>query len=349
MRTKVILAQLGSPANIEVSSVRRYLAKFLSDRRVIDLPWWWSIILYLFILPFRPKKSAALYAHLWDGEQFPLVRTTFCLAQKINDRLQRKGHRDLEVQAGFLLSVPSVKSLVEDWEKQLVSTRAEHLVIFSQFPQYSESTIASVWDALAEATRKSVNLPHVTFISHFHRLRSWIDLSVEQILKTSTALQHRRPESDTSQVPLIISFHGIPKRRVDVKKDVYRQHCQETFDLLQEGLRRRGEQRPIYLCFQSRFGREEWLGPYSSVVARELAQQGHKDLLVVCPSFTVDCLETKVEMGIELPEELHSFGTQIHLVSCVNDHPEWVTALSELVVELAENGPLAIEKASYPV
>lgn len=333
-KTKIVIAQLGSPKSPSISDVRKYLKEFLGDPRVVDLPrFYWLLILYLFVLPFRPKKSAHIYSYIWDGESFPLVSLTKSLVEK----LQKKMPPNIEVDVCFILSEPRLPSILEAWNQELVTSRADHLIVIPQFPQYSESTTASVFDYVAKAMEKQVVIPNLTFISNFHRLKAFIDLMVNNL--------HKTLEQNPGVDQLLISFHGVPTRRIKVKKDVYHQHCLETFELMLKIINFPKDK--IHLCFQSRFGREEWLLPSTSQVAMDLARLGAKKIAVACPSFTVDCLETTVEIGIELKEELAPMGTDVILVPALNDFDDWVEELSILLKALVQSGPKALEELSY--
>lgn len=333
-KTKVIIAQLGSPKSPSTSDVRQYLREFLADPRVVDLPrFTWLIILYLFVLPFRPKKSAHAYKYIWDGNSFPLVSIT----QSLVSKLRKKMPVDIEIDDCFLLSEPRLPSILKKWNEENVATRAQQVIVLPQFPQYSESTTASVFDTVGKAMAQQVVIPHLTFISNFHRLKSFIDLMVANI--------HTILEQDPSIDQLLISFHGVPTRRITQKKDLYYDHCLETFELMKNKINYPKDK--IHLCFQSRFGSEEWLLPATNQLATKLAQDGAKKIAVSCPSFTVDCLETTVEIGIELKEELSIFGTNVILIPALNDFDEWVEELSILIKALVHSGPKALEELSY--
>lgn len=332
-KTKVIITQLGSPRSPRTSDVREYLREFLVDPRVVDLPrFTWLVILYLFILPFRPKKSAHAYSKIWDGKQFPLVSIT----QSFVEKLKRHMPADIELDSCFILSEPRLPEILERWNHESPSLRSQHIIIIPQFPQYSESTTASVFDNMGKAMSSQVVIPHLTFISYFHRLKAFIELSVINIHKifTQSGADH-----------LLISFHGVPTRRITEKKDLYYDHCLETFVLIKSRLKIPEEK--IHLCFQSRFGREDWLLPATDKVAIKLAKSGVKKIAVVCPSFTIDCLETTVEIGMELREELAPFGTEVVLVPALNDFDEWVQEFSILIKNLAKSGPKALEELSF--
>lgn len=346
MKTKILIAQLGSPKSPAIQDVRVYLKEFLSDPRVVDLKsWWWKIILYCFVLPFRPAKSAKAYKYIWDGKEFPLVSITKSLVQKMQ-QLQQKDiakFSNLEIEACFLLSHPRPKDIFNIWNQESSLTRAQQLIIMPQFPQYSESTVAAVFDVLAQAVKAQVNIPHIVFIKNFHRLKSLIDLSVQQV---HHILKQQRVDA------LVFSFHGIPTRRVTEKKDEYYRHCLETFLLMQEKLIEQPINFPVekmHYSFQSRFGREEWLRPATNSLVAELVAAGHKKIALYCPSFVVDCLETTVEIGIELQEEMkhHHQDVEIILIPCLNDQKEWAEALLLLLQNIATKGLVALEEASY--
>lgn len=332
-KTKIIIVQLGSPRSPSITDVREYLREFLSDPRVVDLPrCTWMLILYLFVLPFRPKKSAHAYRLIWDGSSFPLVALTVSLVEKLKKYMTG----EMEVESCFLLSDPRLPSILQRWNQEDPKQRAQHFIILPQFPQYSESTSASVFDELAKAMKSQVVIPHITFISSFHRFKGFIDLMVNNI--HNVIKQHKIDH-------LLISFHGVPTRRIQEKKDIYYDQCLETFHLLKA--RVNFPQDKIHLCFQSRFGREEWLLPSTEQVAIDLANQGVQNIAVSCPSFTIDCLETTVEIGIELREKLSPLGTEVILVPALNDFDDWVLELSKLIKNIVQSGPKALEELSF--
>lgn len=333
-KTKVVLIQLGSPKSPSTKDVRSYLKKFLADPRVVDAPRiTWLIILYLLVLPFRPKKSAHAYRYIWDGKTFPLVSLTASFVSK----LRKKISKDIELQECFILSKPKIQEIYQNWKHESVHGRADHWIIFPQFPQYAESTTASVFDVVTHELMKQVNIPSLSFISSFHLLKAYIDTICDRIHKT-LELNHEVQH-------LLISFHGIPLRRVKVKKDIYYDQCKETFNCLVEKLNFPKDK--IHLCFQSKFGKEEWLGPATSILANDLAKSGVKSVAVSCPSFTVDCLETTVEIGIELKEELAHYNTDVILVPSLNDFDDWIYRLTPIIEDIVANGIQKIRYHSY--
>jgi ferrochelatase len=309
-KIKVVLGQLGSPKSTKVSDVRKYLREFLGDPRVVDInPLLWKIILNLFVLPFRPKRSAEAYSRIYTAEGFPLVTNTI----KVADALRPQLDSNLELNHAFLLTAPRVGEVLDEWEKEDVFTRAQKVLVLPQFPQYAESTIASVVDALGGEFKTRVNLPTFTVVNSYHRSHAFIDHSVRKIRESLSA------HPDINE--LVISFHGIPLRRVLEKKDLYLLHCLETYELIKEKL---SPSIPISMTFQSRFGSEVWLGPYTDEVVVKKIESGVKKIGVYCPSFVVDCLETTDEIGNELGHEVRAAGGDLVHIPCVNADGEWI-------------------------
>ncbi|MDA9793117.1 ferrochelatase [Bacteriovoracaceae bacterium] len=326
-KSKVILAQLGSPKSPKVSDVRIFLKRFLGDPRVVDInPFLWKVILNCFVLPFRPKKSAKAYKRIWSGNSFPLITNTEDFANAVSKHTAK----NIEVNHCFLVSYPEVSDLLDQWQKQDWKERAQKVLVIPQFPQYSESTIASVFDAIGEAIKGQVNIPEITFVDHYHNSKAFIDNSVIQINKAL---------SENSSDDLIISFHGIPLRRVLYKKDVYYRHCYETYFLIKQGVVGVAADN-IHFTFQSRFGSEQWLGPSTDEYAISLAKAGSKNIAVYCPSFVVDCLETTDEIGTELGEELAAVSCQLNFIACLNDDEKWSQDFANFI-NVYVNGNLA--------
>lgn len=316
-KTKVVIGQLGSPKSTSTSDVRKFLKEFLGDPRVVDLPrfaWW--LILNIFVLPFRPKNSAKLYSRIWDGKSFPLIENTKNFAAKVETYLDD----NIELEYAFLLSGPRIKTVFKKWESEEVHERADRLVILPQFPQYSESTSASVSDTFSHTISDAVNIPDYEFVSSYHRLRAFIDLSAKKIQET---IENKHPEH------LVISFHGIPLRRVLQKKDEYYLHCFETYELIKQNLDLKNTK--IHLTFQSRFGSEQWLGPATDEYAVDLANNGAKSIATYSPSFVVDCLETTDELGHELTEELKEVGASHYFIECLNDDDDWAQGYAKYI------------------
>lgn len=334
-KTKVILAQLGSPKSTKVSDVRSYLREFLGDPRVIDInPILWKIILNLFILPFRPKRSAEAYGRIQEKDGFPLVLNTEKFANAVRPHLDQ----NLELNHIFLLSEPRLKAVLDAWEKEPVAERAQNVLVLPQFPQYSESTIGSVIDAIGGELKGRVNIPSLTVVNSYHRSKAFIDNGVRKIRETMA--QHK----DLNE--LVISFHGIPTRRVLEKKDVYLLHCLETFELLKHQL---DLDIPVSMTFQSRFGSEVWLGPYTDKTILKKVENGAKKIAVYCPSFVVDCLETTDEIGNELGHEVKAAGGTLISVPCVNIDPQWVSDYSKFINTYANGTQAERDKLFYDI
>jgi ferrochelatase len=331
-KTKVVIGQLGSPKTPKTQDVRIFLKEFLGDPRVVDLPrWLWGLILYCFVLPFRPKKSAKAYSRIWDGDGFPLVKTTI----KVADALRPHLDPNLEINHAFLVAEPRPGDILDEWEKEEIETRAQHVLVLPQFPQYAESTTASVVDGLGKVFSTRVNIPGFTFVDCYHRAKCFIDHSVKLIKKR---LENERPDV------FVISFHGIPLRRVLDKHDLYYRHCLETFRLIERELG--PVDFPMKMTFQSRFGSEIWLGPYTDETVEELVKSGHKKVAIYCPSFVVDCLETTDEIGHELGEEVQEMGGELLFVPCLNDDPAWIKDYAHFI-NVTANGSSADKEKLY--
>jgi ferrochelatase len=334
-KIKVILGQLGSPKSTKVKDVRDYLREFLGDPRVVDInPLLWKIILNLFILPFRPKKSAALYARILEKDGFPLITNTEKVAKALKPLLDP----NLELDHIFLLSHPRANVVLDAWEQEDISTRAQRVLVLPQFPQYSEATIGSVVDALAGQFKNRVNIPTFSVVSSYHRSKAFINHSarkIEESLKSHPDIQE-----------LVISFHGIPLRRVLKKKDVYLLHCLETYELIKEQLQLTI---PVSMTFQSRFGSEVWLGPYTDKTVVDKVEKGIKKIAVYCPSFVVDCLETTDEIGHELAHEVQEAGGMLVHVPCVNSDPAWIKDYAHFINVYANGSEVERQDLFYKI
>jgi ferrochelatase len=321
-KTKVVFVQLGSPKSPKVADVRAFLKEFLADPRVVDInPLLWAIILNLFVLPFRPKQSAKLYARIWDGKSFPLLTITKAFADKVRVNLKSP---KVEVNHAFLLSEPRVSEVWDQWEKD--PNPATKLKVIPMFPQYSESTIASGIDGLAHVIKNRVKIPEISVVTNFHTTKAFIDNSVLQI---DSFLEKFKKEGVVID-RLLLTFHGIQKRRVVQKEDAYYEHCYETFFLLRSRLKNIDHSK-VSMTFQSRFGSEEWLTPYTEDTVVQLVESGEKNLAVYSPSFVADCLETLDELGVELKHTANEHGGNIHFIPCLNDNEAWCKDFASFV------------------
>ena len=332
-KTKVIIGQLGSPKSVDTKDVRSYLKEFLGDPRVVDInPLLWKIILNLFVLPFRPKRSAEAYSRIYENGKFPLIENTKDFSSAVAKHLDE----NLEVNHAFLLSSPRVSDVINEWEMEDYSTRADRVVVLPQFPQYSESTVASVYDQVGKDLGTRVNIPSVSVISSYHKLKAFIDLSAKKI---QGYIDRESPDE------LLISFHGIPLRRVIQKKDEYYFHCWETFTLIREKLNFPGEK--IHMVFQSRFGSEQWLGPATDEYAIDLVKSGSSKIACYCPSFVVDCLETTDEIGNELREEVEEAGGELVFIECLNDDADWAKDYAHFINILCNGSQKELDDLFY--
>ena len=344
-KVNVVLLQLGSPKTPAVSDVREYLREFLGDPRVVDInPLLWKIILNCFVLPFRPKRSAEAYSRIWNGKGFPLVDITEDLRDEVEKNI---GTKDLFVKTAYLLSSPRAHELVDDWEnmvKDFGPNDEGRWLFIPLFPQFSESTTMAAIDALGKELGNRVNMPSFEFIANHQRAKCFIDHSVRLIEEHLAEQKAAGKEVEE----LILSFHGLPKRRVIEKGDAYYKHCFETYTLIKNRVTGiAGEN--IHQCFQSRFGNDEWLTPDTEEYAVELAENGRKNIAVYCPAFLIDCLETTDEIGNELAEAVEEVGGHATQVTCLNADPAWAKAFSEFLHCLAYDSRADREKQFYPV
>ena len=344
-KTKVVFVQLGSPENPSPRAVRKYLRAFLGDPRVVDInPWVWKLILNLFVLPFRPRKSAKLYERIWDGNSFPLITNTASFTDSVREELNKidpNGY--VEVNHAFLLSPPFVNEVYDSWEQDLKNgDGATKLLVIPMFPQYSESTIASGVDALAKELSKRVKIPTFEVITNFHRTHAFIDNSVSLIKAKIKELKNKGIKLDS----LVISFHGMQKRRIVEKGDDYYRHCYETFRLIINNL---NEFRPenAVMSFQSRFGSEEWITPYTDDVVEGLISNGKKEIAVYSPSFVADCLETTDELGHELVNDAREWGGNIYPIQCLNTEKQWCKDFAKYTFVQAEGSAQDKEDIEY--
>ncbi|MEE2024909.1 MULTISPECIES: ferrochelatase [Alkalimonas] len=314
----VLLTNLGTPDAPTPKALRRYLAEFLSDPRVVEVPrllWW--LILHGVILRIRPRRSAKAYATVFTEQGSPLLFHTERQCTAIRNQLFAQGHQNLEVAFAMRYGNPSMQSVLND----LFDKGVRKLVVLPLYPQYSGSTSASTFDAIARDFTQRRWLPDFRFISHYHDFQPYIAAAAQQI--KSFWQQHGRPEK------LLFSYHGIPKRYL-LNGDPYHCECYKTSRLIAEQL---GLTDADYLtCFQSRFGREEWLKPYTDETLKSLPAQGVKHVQVFCPGFSADCLETIEEIGEENKEYfLHAGGEHYQYIPALNDNPEHIDALCQLI------------------
>ncbi|WP_332740387.1 ferrochelatase [Hydrogenophaga sp.] len=324
-RTAVLLCNLGTPDEPTAPALRRYLAEFLSDQRVVEIPRFvWMLILHGIILRVRPRKSAAKYAGIWMPEGSPLKVWTERQATLLRGYLGERGHQ-VTVRYAMRYGNPSIASVMDELKAQGVT----RVLVLPAYPQYSATTTASVVDAVATWAAKVRNLPELRFINRYHDHLGYI----QGLAKSIRA--HWAAHGQSEQ--LVMSFHGVPARTLQLG-DPYHCECHKTARLLAEQL---GLAKDRYkVTFQSRFGKARWLEPYTEPTLIELAGKGLKSVDVVCPGFTSDCLETLEEINMEAREAfLHAGGQSFQYIPCLNDRPEWIRALTDVAEQHLQGWP----------
>lgn len=312
-RTAILYCNLGTPDAPTPSAVRRYLAEFLGDPRVVEIPRVvWLPLLYGLILPLRAAKSAAKYASIWTPDGSPLKFWTERQAKRLQGWLGENGPH-VPVAYAMRYGQPAIPSQLS----ALQAAGAERILVLSAYPQYSGTTTASVSDAVGAWAARQRNVPEFRFVNSYHEDAGYIDALARRIQR------HWRDHGKPGQ--LLMSFHGIPERSV-VLGDPYRDQCLRTAALLAHRLQL--DDAGYAVTFQSRFGKAKWLEPYTEPTLRALAQRGVKKVDVVCPGFTSDCLETLEEIAQEARDAfLAAGGEQFHYIPCLNDETEWIAAL----------------------
>ncbi len=314
----VLLINLGTPDAPTPSALRRYLAQFLGDPRVVEmarLPWW--LILHGIILRTRPKRSAKLYAKVWSGEGSPL----YAISKRQRIALEAELHRRLggpvKVALGMRYGHPSIASALEE----LAAAGCTSVTALPLYPQYSATTTASSFDALFEALKTWRRIPQLTTVADYHDHPDYLDALAASVRDHWT--KHGRGER------LLLSFHGIPLRYHE-NGDPYPHQCRATAEGVAERLGlAEGE---WALAYQSRFGREEWLRPYTDETLTQWGREGLGRVDVLCPGFAADCLETLEEIAGENRELfVEAGGGAYHYIPALNNRPDHIAALADLI------------------
>ena len=313
---------MGSPDAPTGEALRPWLRQFLSDRRVVDMnPLLWWIVLNGIILTLRPRRSADKYARIWMKEGSPLRVHTARQAKLVEDAL-KADNRNVEVNYGMRYGNPSIAAALGD----LTGKGCCRIVYFPLYPQYSAATTGSSYDALFEHLRSLRWVPSVKVVEPFFRSSEYISALAAVIKEAYGKLDHT-PER------LLLSFHGMPQRCID-SGDPYALMCDHTASALREALGTVGSS--VIQCYQSRFGREEWLKPYTHRTIESLAEDGIRTVAVACPGFTADCLETLDEIGNEARHDfIKAGGESLTLIPCLNDHPAWISGMVSLIKRTA--------------
>ena len=320
-KTAVLLLNLGTPDAPTAPAVRRYLKEFLSDPRVIEIPkpvWW--LILNGIILNTRPAKSAAKYASIWLPEGSPHKVHSDRLTNLLRGYLaERTQGAPLVVDYAMRYGSPSIPDVL----RRLKEQNCQRILLVPLYPQYAASTVATACDKVFSALQQMRNAPAVRTIKHFPDDAGYIKAAAQNI--RDYWAQHGHPDK------LVMSFHGLPRFTLD-RGDPYHCECMKSGRRIAEEL---GLSKDQYLItFQSRFGRAEWLKPYTAATLKELGKKKTKRVDMVCPGFITDCLETLEEIAMEVRDEfLHAGGGEYHYIPCLNERPDWVHALTDLVLD----------------
>lgn len=330
----VLLVNLGTPDSPEVSDVRTYLDEFLMDERVIDINAFKRTLLVKgIIVPFRSPKTSKLYKEIWDENGSPLLYFSKIQVAMVQERLGDEYHVELAMR----YQNPSIASALD----KLKAAMVESIQVIPLFPQYASASTGSVIQKVMELVGKWQTIPPISFINSFHDNELMID----------TFAQNAEKYQPGSYDQILFSFHGLPERQLkkcdhsgqhclkkndccatltDVNKFCYSAQCHDTARLIAKRLNIPAEKYSV--CFQSRLGKEPWVQPYTSEVLKELAEKGKKRLLVFCPAFVADCLETLYEVSVEYHEEFRALGgEEVQLVASLNDDPKFIEALVAMV------------------
>ena len=317
-KTAVLYCNLGTPDEPTAPALRRYLAEFLGDGRVVEIPkpiWW--LILHGIILRVRPAKSAAKYASVWTDEGSPLMVWTRKQALLLKGHLGELGHH-VEVRHAMTYGNPSVAQEMD----KLKAEGFTRVLVLPAYPQYSGTTTAALFDQFYRWARRTRYVPEFRFVNHYHDHAGYIAALADSVRKHWQA--NGQPDK------LVMSFHGVPERTLHLG-DPYHCECHKTGRLLAEALGLAKDK--FVVTFQSRFGKAKWLEPYTEPTLIALAGQGVKKVDVICPGFTGDCLETLEEINMEAREAfLHAGGSAFAYIPCLNDNPAFIRALTQLAV-----------------
>jgi len=330
----VLLVNLGTPDSPEVKDVRKYLDEFLMDERVIDIPALnRNLLVRGIIVPFRSPKTAKLYKEIWDENGSPLLYFSEVQLAMVREQLGE----EYQVELAMRYQSPSIASALA----KLRAGQVDSIRVLPLFPQYASASTGSVIQKVMEIVGKWPTIPNVSFVNSFHDNKLMIEAFADNAKKY-------QPETYDH---VLFSFHGLPERQLikcddsgkhclktadccsrltDVNKFCYAAQSHDTARLIAAELNIPSEK--FSVCFQSRLGKEPWVQPYTSDVLKDLAAQGKKRLLVFCPAFVADCLETLYEVTVEYGEEFKKLGgEEVQLVASLNDHPKWIRAMVQMI------------------
>ena len=316
-RQGILLCNLGTPDAPRPAELRRYLKEFLSDPRVVEIPrllWW--MILNLIILRIRPRRSAKLYQSVWTEAGSPLMLYSQGQVKAVKERLAEK-YGDIPVVLGMRYGNPSMASAI----KQLTDQNVRDIIVLPLYPQYAGATTGSTFDAIAKTFTQLRWVPELQFINGYHKSEGYVQALCTTIKRHIDA--HGQPDK------LVFSYHGTPERYLK-NGDPYHCFCHQTTRLVREKMG--FDENQVMTTFQSRFGREPWLQPYTDKTLEQLPEDGVKHVAVICPGFSSDCLETIEEINMEGRESfIDSGGEQFHYIPCLNDDPVHIDALVSIL------------------
>lgn len=325
-RTAVLLVNLGTPDAPTPAALRRYLAEFLWDPRVVEIPrplWW--LILHGVILRTRPAKSAAKYASIWTDAGSPLLHWTARQAECLQAALAERGHAVI-VRHAMRYGRPGLASVLD----ALQAEGATRVLVLPLYPQYASATTGSTIDAVAAWLMRSRRPPEMRFVNHYHDHPGYIAALAASVREHWA--QHGRGQK------LVMSFHGVPARSLALG-DPYHCECHKTARLLSDALGL--AEGDGIVTFQSRLGRAKWLEPYTEPTVRQLAAAGVQRIDAICPGFASDNLETLEEIAMEARDAfIGAGGERFEFISCLNDRPDWIAALADLSLRHLQGWPL---------
>ena len=315
-KTGILIVNLGTPDTTSWWDIRKYLKEFLSDRRVIEVnPIIWKIILNLFILTFRPSKTAHAYKQIWmnDTNESPLRYYTKMQTKKLKDKII---NQNVIIDFAMRYGNPSIKSKMQ----LLKNDGCENIIILPLYPQYAAATTATVCDEVYRCLMEMRWQPSLQIIPHYESDSFYIDALVKSLNKKISSINWK-PKL------IMASYHGIPKSYFD-KGDPYQCYCHKTTRLIKEKFK----DVPIETTFQSRFGPQEWLTPYTDKTLESLPKKGTKNLLVICPGFSSDCVETLEEINIQGRESfMKNGGENFDVIPCLNDNDDHINMMENLI------------------
>ena len=315
----VLLVNLGTPDEPTTSAVRKYLAEFLSDPRIVEIPkiiWW--LILNLIILNIRPKKSRDLYKKIWLEKGSPLLVISNKIVEKIKISKNISDQKNVILSLAMRYGNPSINSALENFKEQNINK----LSIVPMFPQYSAATTASIFDKVTEEIKKWRNIPDVRFLSTYHDNSHYISACADRISNFW--------KNQEKSKKLVFSFHGLPQVNLH-KGDPYYCYCQKTAKMIAAELDLSDEE--YVVTFQSRFGKQVWLQPYTDETLEKLAKEGIYSVDVFCPGFLCDCLETLEEINMQSRENyiLHG-GKSFNYIPALNDFEKNIEAMEKIIL-----------------